>query len=711
MISQDYKTQIFRTRDQWDKGGLRYRLDAKERGGLTLDSSPAFSGWILKADRIQNLQGLAVDECGQIYFIDEDSDTKTRRLYRYDMNSQVLEYITSIDGYDPEESHNPARMLMDAFTLWVLDTVNREVIAFSRDNFQIKYILHGKNPVDFGIDRKGHIYVLDKDLPEIFKYTVNGIPVDNFGENQNQVKEPIELIEPVGLSVNIDNSIYVIDNGYKHFIKITEKGEYSKIGDFTRISEDFRPKIITIDTKGNVFVAGIDNNIESLYRFDSDGSYTGKIPVFDLSGHIMGLAVDSKANLYLGTSNGIAHFSSLKKFSTIEGFFYSKTLDSGIHECKWHRLSLHARIPQKTVLHVHYHVSDSSLLKKTIDGILTDPEKSTQEKADSIDKQIKWTGPETLTGNEIDSKDMLFREKKGRYLWMKIGLLTFDEKAGPEVTRMKVLYPANSYLRYLPAIYQEDPVSREFLERFLSIFETVLYDLETDIGNVSDYFDPDIVPPGFLAWLASWLNLAVEEDWTDDKKRYFIKRAPVLYKLKGTRASLEELIRLYTGKRPFILEHSRTGKPMVISRDGSFTLGIDSLLLKTPVRGFRLGDDSIIGQVALRDIVQSPEEPFLALAYRFTVIMNLSAEELKRYEKGLRQILDNEKPAHTMYSIQTGVEDGSDLYVGINTQIADYGPIQLGDTYTIGSGIIVSNEEQGGKLDRNSRLNKDTDLV
>jgi phage tail-like protein len=710
MMTRDYKSQIFSTPDQWEKGGLRYRLDAIKGGGLTLDSSPAFSNWILKADRIQNLQGLAVDECGQVYFIDGDSDTKTRRLYRYDMNSQVLEYITSIDGCDPVES--PARMLMDAFTLWVLDTVNREVIAFSRDNFQIKYILRGNNPVDFGIDRKGHIYVLDKDSREIFKYTVNGIPVDNFRGNQNQVIEPIELIEPVGLSVNIDNSIYVIDNGYKHFIKITEKGEYSNIGDFTKISEDFRPKIITIDTKENVFVAGIDNSTESLYRFDSDGSYTGKIPVFDLTGRIMGLAVDSKANLYLGSSNGIAHFSSLQVFSTIEGFFYSKTLDSGIHECKWHRLSLQARIPQKTLLHVYYYVSDSSSLKKTIDGILTDQEKSTQEKADSIDKQIPaWIGPETLTGNEITSRDMLFREGTGRYLWLKIGLLTFDEKAGPEVTRMKMLYPANSYLRYLPAIYQEDPVSREFLERFLSIFETVLYDLETDIDNVSDYFDPDIVPSGFLAWLASWLNMAVEEDWTDDKKRYFIKRAPVLYKQKGTRAGLEELIRIYTEKIPIIMEHSRTGKPMVISKDGSFILGINSLLLKTPVRGFRLGDDSIIGQVALREIYQSQEEPFLALAYRFTVIMNLSAEELRRYEKGLRQILDNEKPAHTMYRIQTGVEDGSDQYVGISTQIVDYGHIRLGDTYAIGSGIIVSNEEQGGKLDRNSRLNKDTDLV
>jgi hypothetical protein len=70
---------------------------------------------------------------------------------------------------------------------------------------------------------------------------------------------------------------------------------------------------------------------------------------------------------------------------------------------------------------------------------------------------------------------------------------------------------------------------------------------------------------------------------------------------------------------------------MVLGQE--FQLGINSLLIQTPIRGFRLGDDSILGRVALREMVQSPEETFLPMAHRFTIVVDLSAEEFSRSEK------------------------------------------------------------------------------
>ncbi|MBE9592207.1 MAG: phage tail protein I, partial [Proteobacteria bacterium] len=157
-------------------------------------------------------------------------------------------------------------------------------------------------------------------------------------------------------------------------------------------------------------------------------------------------------------------------------------------------------------------------------------------------------------------------------------------------------YPRSSYLRYLPAVYQEHLGSKEFLERFLSIFETVFYDLETEISQVFKHFDADTVPQEFLAWLASWLNLALEEEWPEEKKREFIQQASLLYKRKGTPDGIRKFIEIYTGKTPIILEHLRMVKPMILSGKGIFRLGINSILIQTPVRGFRLGDDSILGR-------------------------------------------------------------------------------------------------------------------
>jgi phage tail-like protein len=715
MTAQEFKTQIFTTPEQWGSG-LRYRIENLNGGGITLGSMPSFAQWIQEVSGIENPVGLAVDECGLLYFI----DAATCRLYRYDHKTKMLEEISCIGGCgsDPGKFDNPKRLILDDFTLWVLDAGNRRIQGFSRENYQIKYIIkkyikddtecYIEEPVDIALDKQGHLYVIDKKpffQKESFKYQIhkydnNGQYINSFGETH--------LKEPVGLAIGRGNNLYVIDKNYNGFLTFTGEGQYiGSIGDFSKIPKDddtpteFRPSIISIDTKGNIFV--VDEETGQIYQFDPDGSYIGKIIIPDFKGQIQGLATDLKGNLYASSDKGIAFLSTQDKFTKEKGFYYSKTQDSGILNCQWHRLALEADIPPKAIIEVYYYSSDDEGLKIRIDSVLSDSTKTIQKKASILDNEIDWTeSPETFFSSEdrnlkgeidkalseskksilsakTDFKDkkaapkrrnMLFREKTGRYHWLKLVLSTFDEQVRPSVTRMTVFYPRSSYLRYLPAVYQEHFGSKEFLERFLSIFETVFYDLETEISQVFKYFDADTAPQEFLTWLASWLNLALEEEWPEEKKREFIQQASLLYKLKGTPDGIRKFIEIYTEKTPIILEHSRIGKPMILSGKGIFRLGINSILMQTPVRGFRLGDDSILGRVALRDREeQSPEDPFLQLAHRFTVILDLSADELSRIETGLRRIIEEEKPAHTAYNLRVGREIGigRDMYVGLNT--------------------------------------------
>ena len=966
MTAQEFKTQIFKTPEQWGSG-LLYRIEKQKGGGITLCSMPSFARWIQEVTGIKNPVGLAVDECGQIYFI----DAETCRLYRYerlsnnsksaekgrqtelqiqkevkflaakpivgqplDSETQRLEQIFCIGGCgsDPGKFINPKRIIMDKYTLWVLDTgyfniapefendlntgtisenlkdifktkgfpisekakvtkekedkwviVNGEKIyivkkedgklniydrgncriqAFSRENYQIKYIINKyikddteyyiEEPVDIALDNQRHLYVLDKQLKQIYKY-------DNYGQYLNSFGEPY-LKEPVGLAIGRENNLYIIDRkctGFLIFAELDAKFEddlnkdiiseelkkefktkgfllsknaiirqekadkwriidrekiyivkkkdgklniyTGSIGDF---SKDFKPSIISIDTKGNIFV--VDDETGQIFQFDPDGSYIGKIIIPDFKGQIQGLATDLKGNLYASSNKGIALLSTQDKFTKEKGVYYSKTLDSGILNCQWHRLALEADIPPGTIIEIYFHSSDDEGLKIRIDSVLSDSGKTIQEKASILDNEIPWT---EFKDKKAAQKrwNMLFREKTGRYHWLKLVLSTYEEKVRPSVTRMTVFYPRSSYLRYLPAVYQEDPGSKEFLERFLSIFETVFYDLETEISQVFKYFDADTAPQEFLAWLASWLNLAMEEEWPEEKKREFIQQASLLYKLKGTPDGISRFIEIYTEKTPIILEHSRMVKPMILSGTylfswvsvpgndsnkllsfltddldiksmenaniiktdegktirvftaektveillaenkekamlkisdgrtynlhvkeengwlniyrgrGGIRLGVNSILIQTPIRGFRLGDDSILGRVALRDIEeQSPEDPFLQLAHRFTVILDLSADELTRFETGLRRIIEEEKPAHTAYNLRLGREIGMgmDMYVGINTRVAGYKPIILSDTAAaIGSRIVVMDGEKGGRVERHSILEKDTELI
>lgn len=694
MKPEEFKIQIFKTKAQWESG-LLYRLERPEGGGITLYSTPTFAQLIQKVDGIKNPDGLAVDECRQIYFIDKDSC----RLYLYDPGTRRLEHIPSIGGCgsDSGEVQNPARIIMNKFTLWVLDAGNNRVQAFSRENFQIKYVINNlEEPMDIGLDDLGHLYVLDRKSHQIFKYHVSGIFINSFGES--------ELKKPIGLAVGKENNLYVTDGQYTGFLRFTGQGEYIGIvGDFTKRQGGFQPSVIAIDKKGNIFVGDKSGVI---HQFDPDGSYIRKIQIPGFTGPIEGLTTDSMGNLYASGIGGIALLTTQGIFPKEEGIYYSMTLDSGIEDCQWHRLALETDLPPKTIFEVYYYSTNDPTVKTAIDGVLSDPNKSTQEKANLIDSQIGvWIGPEK------NPRDMLFRKKTGQYLWLKLVLSTFDEKVRPAVTEMRVYYPRISYLRYLPATYQEDPISKEFLERFLSIFETIFYGLETEISRVFRYFDPDTTPESFLSWLASWLSLGLEEDWPEDKKRAFIREASTLYKIKGTPAGIQRLIEIYTGKTPLIIEFSKIGKPMVLGAE--FRLGVNSLLIQTPIRGFRLGDDSILGRVALRDTVGSPEDPFLQLAQRFTIILDLSADEFSHYEKGLIRILDEGKPAHTMYNLRIFKEMrvGMGAYVEISTRVSEYSPIRLGITAAIGSNIVLMGDEEGGRVERHSRLEKDTELI
>ncbi|HWP92870.1 MAG TPA: phage tail protein I [Thermodesulfobacteriota bacterium] len=693
-MPEEFKTQIFKTTSQWESG-LLYRLEGLKDRGITVCSVPTFVEWIQGMDGIGNPGGIAIDECGQIYFIDRDSG----KLYLFDPITKRLERITVItDSCDKTvEIKEGTKIIIDSLTLWVLDPGNHRLLGFSRENFQVKYVINLEAPVDIGVDERGHTYVLDKKSGQIIEYDNCGRFIKSFGQSY--------LKEPVGMALGKENNLYVIDKGYNGFLRFTRDGEYLGIvGDFKNISDDFMPSVVTTDKEGNIFV--VDGKTGIIHQFDPDGSHVAKIQIPGFTGTIHGLAADSKGNLYASTNQGIALLKTQDVFTKEPGVYYSKTLDSGIQYCQWNRLELKVDLPPKTLLEVYYYSSDDQNLRDKIDQILSDPAKSTEEKADSIDNQIvTWVGPEK------NPKDMLFRKKTGRFLWLKLALSTFDEKVRPAVTEMRVYYPRISYLRYLPAVYQEDPISSEFLERFLSLFETVFYGLETEISAVFKYFDPDTTPENFLTWLASWLNFGLEEAWPEGKKREFIRRASELYKLKGTALGIQRLIEIYTGKTPLIIEYSRIGKPVVLG--GNFKLGVDSLIIQTPIRGFRLGDDSILGRVALRDTVQMPEDPFLQIAHRFTIILDLTPEEFAFYEKGLVRILNEEKPAHTIYNLRVIREAmvGIGTYVGISTKVADYEPLRLGINAGIGSNIVVMGGEKAGRVEQHSMLEKDTELI
>jgi phage tail-like protein len=157
------------------------------------------------------------------------------------------------------------------------------------------------------------------------------------------------------------------------------------------------------------------------------------------------------------------------------------------------------------------------------------------------------------------------------------------------------------YLQHLPAMYQED----EFLGRFLMIFEDTLSPVEHTLENIHLYFNPMLAPEGFLPWLASWIDLVLDENWPLQKRRELIRAGVELYHWRGTRRGLHEYLRIYTDVEPEIIEHftEEEGGP-----------------------------------------------------HRFTVVIRVE-DPTSLDERRVRQVINAEKPAHTVYDLR--IERGS----------------------------------------------------
>ncbi|MSP91577.1 MAG: hypothetical protein EXR79_07215 [Myxococcales bacterium] len=177
-----------------------------------------------------------------------------------------------------------------------------------------------------------------------------------------------------------------------------------------------------------------------------------------------------------------------------------------------------------------------------------------------------------------------------------------------------------SWVRFLPQLYQNTSDGANHLaHEYLCIFQQLHDRIAERIDRIPELFQPLDTPPEFLTWLGSWIALQLEADWSEEKQRRWLRHAPMLYSIRGTKAALHALLEMYTGVRPDILEN------------------------QWPFEPFRVGVSSEIG-------VTSTILPPLNHAHCFVVELPLAPTSLPDDQiVRIHRIIQAEKPAHTMY--------------------------------------------------------------
>lgn len=577
--------------------------------------------------------GLAVGPDGRLFLADPH-------------NNVILSYTPHAAAFTPLWAARPPASPPDPYTLSaprgvamsrdgdlvVADTGHHRLILFAWPMLAARHIidLGQGEPWDVAYDSLGRLYVADAFHKRIRRFDrlwredvayLGGV-CENDADN---------FLAPQHLAVDSQDRLLVLDVSRRRVVALDEKG-----GCLPTLDPPLHERRFPLPLR-------LDNGALSLPQDDRPGCPMLPLPGLSVtrSGRLVGTSL-----MLLARPGGVTY--------PRQGLYLSEPLDSRIFNCAWHRLALDIDVPEGTTLTLRTYTAPAAL---DADRIANLP-------------PARWSAP--LTIGPGDWPELLIQSPPGRYLWLN-GEFRSNGAATPLLRALTLYAPRQSSLNYLPPVFHEDAVSAAFLDRFLSYFDTIFHEIETQIAAFTSYLDPDGVPAGdFLAWLASWFDLAFLAEWSDAVRRAFVRQAIALYKQRGTLPGLQAILRLHTGlpaPHPVIIEH------------------------------FRLRDYD-----ARRDVADPPGPYYLAgapldpssaeIAHHFTLALPQKAAGDSAALQTLQQLIDAQKPAHTRYQIRLvspGIAIGCQSTIGVDMLLGSAPPEPLGGFALAPGSYLVPN--------------------
>jgi phage tail-like protein len=208
--------------------------------------------------------------------------------------------------------------------------------------------------------------------------------------------------------------------------------------------------------------------------------------------------------------------------------------------CVWHRLLLDMCVPAGAQVKIETRAAD---LRHLLASAPWRPEPIPYLRDDGPEIPF-YTSPFSGTSDRAGTWELLFQQAKGRYLQLRL-TLSGTGRNTPRLHALRAYYPRFSYLRqYLPAVYRDDRASSSFLDRYLANVEGFYTVLEGKIEQAQFLFDFHAIPAEYLDWLAGWVGLALDSNWTESTRRLVLSHAPQMFRQRGTRAGMIRDIRL-----------------------------------------------------------------------------------------------------------------------------------------------------------------------
>jgi phage tail-like protein len=697
----------------------RQGLEIADDGALHLARLPQLApvgSELLPLPGIEGPVGIGADECGNVYV----ADPARHRILQLKACADDLEPLPCLrgPGTQPGELHSPRGVAVGANRrLYIADSRNARIVVIDLNTQQLRAIWDGlpespfAEPWDLAVDRRGRVYVADPGTLSLDGTRAGGSlrRLDARGRADaafaaTLAAQDVRPLSPAGVTVALlpeekEERLLVLDARPARLLAYQLDGQYDPVA-----TQKWSRAIGQIGSTGSVaFANGVlyitDPGAQRVLAFDTTGAFLGVVG--DAPVTAAGLGVDCHGRLLIhpGGAAAVRRALELPLYATC-GTFLAGPFRAFTDPTNWQRLRIKCD-PLPPGVHFRIYTLTSDLLDGSPGAIPVMP-------ADCSGPFPGVVPPETLTAAALDTwraaprdaADLLSLNTPGEYLWI-AGVLAGDGSATPVVRQIELHHDEAGWLQYLPALYQRSSAEQPFLRRALALFESGLDDLESKIDSLPRLFDayaaPDHKKAPWLEWLAGWVDVPLDERWSDALRRRVIAEAFVLHARRGTRASLRRLIELYAGVHPFITEaHEQSGVWLLGETSG---LGFESRLAPFPPGGAVLANTAVVDHSHI-----DPEEfgapLFDATAHLFFVSIYGTGENGRATLDRVRRVLEREKPAHTIYHsclIEPRMRVGVQARLGIDAIVATpnrpvqrLGAAELGQDSVLAGSVMSS---------------------
>ena len=650
---------------------------------------------------------VALGPAGGVYLLDAEN----AELKRFDPCECRFLRVPCFGGAGsgPRQLKTPHGIAICAGNLFVCDTGNHRVSVFALHGFVLRgfwqpppaayngshpALVNPWKPFDVTFDRLGRAYVTDGANGCVHRFTPAGQWEKCFGG----------FGQATWIAIDCRDRIYVIVSGPPATaVQLDPDGKRVGIDDPPgELTVPFPHNPISVDAEGLLHLGALcasdePENCKSLQPpLKCPPGQTTERGVFDLRGNPVDCAVP-KAISYVAQST-----------------YISASLDSELYRCQWHRVILRGEIPAGSRVTVSTYTAEAELADEDI-----------------LNLGDLWETNQAATEMLNGEWDCLVRSSGGRFLWLRLEFRG-NGRVTPRLDSIEIEFPRISLRRYLPAVFGKEAVGADFTDRFLSLFDTTLRSIETNLDREARYFDPLSAPSerdpktgaDFLSWLASWIGVILDRHWPEAKRRKFLKHAGGLYDLRGTREGLwRELLLFLQMDRdecceadqprdrcrprpvncappkpecgwqppPLILEHFKLRRWLFL---GVGRLGDQAVLWgKRIVNRSQLGDTARTERTQLLTTQDPLRDPFHVYAYKFSVFVPASFRVSDTERKALENILRNGRPAGTQAQleyVEPRFRIGFQSMIGFDSVVGRYpAGVTLNDT-ALGCGTVLT---------------------